>query len=100
LRRLAATNFQNVSLLLNKDRPISDGTDKPALHLFPMKDLTGIERFRQIKIRRGDFGKPHCDFSLAIRHVTSISSMSMSMSKKTERMAKQSVFHLCSSVAK
>ena len=50
---------QRIAALLRIYWPISNRAAKSVLDLFPVKHLAGIERHREIKIRRGNFSQLH-----------------------------------------
>src|SRR5438093_6715053 len=57
--RLAKTDFQNIVVLLHTRRDIPNRSHKSVAGLFPMKDLAGIKRHRQIEIWCGNFNELH-----------------------------------------
>src|SRR5437016_1276843 len=61
----AARHFQNVFLLLQINRQVADRPNKSSTSLLPMKDLTGIERHREIEIRSWNFCELHVRKSCA-----------------------------------
>jgi hypothetical protein len=65
LRRLAATDIKEIVLLLNVNGQIPDRPDETVAQPFPVKHLTRLERFRQIKVDRAN---PFRHSTFAIRH--------------------------------
>src|SRR6266480_308530 len=61
LRRSSALHpyFQRITPLLNVNGQLSNRSEKSAADLSPMKDLTGIECHRQIKIWRENLNQFH-----------------------------------------
>src|SRR5439155_24690999 len=57
--RLAKTNFQKPVPLLDVKGAIVNCSYKSLSGLLPMKDLAGVKRLLQIKIRRGNSDKMH-----------------------------------------
>jgi hypothetical protein len=57
--RLAATNVQDISALLDINRRLAYRPYKPAAGFLPMKDLARAERHFQIEIGRGNLNKFH-----------------------------------------
>src|SRR5437870_6623904 len=57
--RLAKTNFQKLIALLDVNGGIAYCSHKSVSAFFPMKDLTRIQRHRQIEIRCGNFSEFH-----------------------------------------
>ena len=50
LRRHAG-EMQSFAILLDVNRHVTNGADEPSALFLPVKNLTGIERHREIKIR-------------------------------------------------
>ena len=57
--RLAKTNFYDLATLLDVNRQIANRPHKSIAGFFPMKDLSRVERHRQIKIRRRNLHQLH-----------------------------------------
>jgi hypothetical protein len=53
----SACKLQHFARLFYIDWLRADRSDEPAVNLFPMKDLAGIERAREIEIGRRDFSQ-------------------------------------------
>jgi hypothetical protein len=56
---LPAAHYHKISLLLYIDWQIANCADETAAGFFPMKDLAGIERHRQIEIQCRNFQQSH-----------------------------------------